>query len=125
MIFLCFFGSRLQKCTKKGFQCHSLVPGTGSSWVFEAVDGALGKVCRGSGPGDNSVSYFTLSSASNVTECLKECWETPLCTLVDHGVLREESWWVISGMNETDSLLDSLTIWMILAELAEHAKMHE
>ena len=110
---------------EKGFQCRSLVPGIGSSWVFEAVDGAVGKVCRGSGPGDNSVSYFTLSSASNVTECLKECWETPLCTLVDHGVFREESWWVISRMNETGSLLDSLTMWMILAELAEHAKMHE
>lgn len=64
-----------------GFQCRSVVPGTGSSWVFEAVDGAQAKVCRGSHPNDNSNSYFELSSASNITDCLTQCFETSLCAL--------------------------------------------
>eukprot|EP00438_Fugacium_kawagutii_P010115 Skav203906 [mRNA] locus=scaffold1649:333420:346789:- [translate_table: standard] len=75
------------------FQCQSVVPGTGSSWVFEAVDGAQAKVCRGSHPGDNSNSYFELSSASNITDCLTKCFETSLCTGVEfHKTGRCELW---------------------------------
>lgn len=41
--------------------------------AFEAVDGAVGRVCRGSSPSDNLPSYFNVTSASSLDFCENLC----------------------------------------------------
>jgi len=69
-----------------GFQCHTRTSeGAGYSWAFEPVDGGEGRACRGSSPGDNKASYYTVDRASALNECQALCLATPGCSGVEHN----------------------------------------
>lgn len=46
---------------------------------FQAVDGAIDRVCRGLTPTDNANSYFTLRVANSIHECQELCRDYTGC----------------------------------------------
>jgi len=53
---------------------------------FRLVEGGEGRACRGSGPSDNSPSYYALTSASSGAECQSICSSTPECRGIEFNV---------------------------------------
>lgn len=54
---------------------------------FQAVDGAIGRVCRGLTPEDNANTYFTVRIANSTDQCKQLCRDYPGCKGVE-GSLR-------------------------------------
>ncbi len=46
---------------------------------FQAVDGAIGRVCRGLTPEDNANTYFTVRIANSTEQCKQLCRDYPGC----------------------------------------------
>eukprot|EP00438_Fugacium_kawagutii_P000324 Skav210725 [mRNA] locus=scaffold849:207908:209162:+ [translate_table: standard] len=46
---------------------------------FQAVDGAIDRVCRGLTPTDNAHTYFTLRNANSIDECMDLCRDYSGC----------------------------------------------
>jgi hypothetical protein len=56
-----------------------------SEAAFDEVDGGAGRACRGATSKDNSASYYTKTSASNLDNCKNMCLATPSCVGVEFG----------------------------------------
>jgi len=50
---------------------------------FQAVDGAIGRVCRGLTPEDNANTYFTVRIANSTDQCKQLCRDYPGCKGVE------------------------------------------
>lgn len=55
--------------TVANFSCYTASLEDPTLAIFEDVDGGSERVCRGNNPGDNSLSYFTLSLAESKEDC--------------------------------------------------------
>jgi len=84
----------LAVATKGNFSCFTAFLEDPTLAIFEDVDGGFDHVCRGSHPGDNSLSYFTLSTAESKEDCQRQCsMATGHCTGFEfHFSSRCELW---------------------------------
>jgi len=74
---------------------------------FQLVEGG-GRACRGSSPQDNLASYYSLESASSLSDCQSKCSATPGCRGIEFnaGISRCEVWtrpiqssWAVAGFD--------------------------
>lgn len=60
---------------------------------FAAVDGGVGRACRGSSAGDNKASYYTVvSGVTSLLACKEECLLAEACVGIEHSGSRCEVW---------------------------------
>eukprot|EP00437_Effrenium_voratum_P009909 CAMPEP_0181428788 /NCGR_PEP_ID=MMETSP1110-20121109/16861_1 /TAXON_ID=174948 /ORGANISM="Symbiodinium sp., Strain CCMP421" /LENGTH=1773 /DNA_ID=CAMNT_0023552029 /DNA_START=37 /DNA_END=5358 /DNA_ORIENTATION=- len=76
------------------FSCYAASLEDPTLAIFEAVDGGVGRVCRGDNPGDNAASYYTQSWAESQEDCQRQCsMATGHCTGFEfHKFGRCELW---------------------------------
>jgi len=67
---------------------------------FEAVDGGVGRACRGASPNDNKASYYWKTQTSSLDECKQLCLGDLNCVGVEYGerYQRCEIWTRESGI---------------------------
>ncbi|CAL1152786.1 unnamed protein product, partial [Cladocopium goreaui] len=66
-----------------GYTCLAYAPR--DPVLFRPVSGdGTNQVCRGSGPGDNLNSYFTVVSVSSLEQCKVACVESSSCTGIEY-----------------------------------------
>jgi len=64
---------------------------------FQAVDGAIGRVCRGLTPEDNANTYFTVRIANSTEQCKQLCRDYPGCKGIEFALSGRCEIWVRPG----------------------------
>jgi len=77
---------------------------TSIPYRFEAVDGGLGRACRGSSPGDNSANHYNVVSGDSLEDCKKQCVEQEDCVGVEYSMNRCEVWTRQQGIEASIAL---------------------
>ena len=74
---------------------------------FEPVNGGEGQACRGTSPGDNKASYFTVETADSLEDCAKRCTQHGKCQGIEyHPTGRCEVWTRDGALDIRLSLLE-------------------
>ncbi|CAL1126055.1 unnamed protein product [Cladocopium goreaui] len=79
---------------------------------FQAVDGAIGRVCRGLTPTDNANIYFTVRVANSTDQCKQLCRDYPGCKGIEFAIAsgRCEIWLREGGILASNSM-DGFECW--------------
>ena len=72
---------------------------------FQAVDGAIGRVCRGLTPEDNANTYFTVRIANSTDQCKQLCRDYPGCKGVEGKFEMKSRKWSVK--NDKDASVSS------------------
>ncbi|CAE7793546.1 EXPA12 [Symbiodinium microadriaticum] len=75
-----------------------------ASKVWNPVDGGEGRACRGSWPGDNSPSYYTVTMAQTLEACQRACELRAECVGVEFSGSRCEIWTRSQGIQSSKAL---------------------
>jgi len=107
----------------QGYSCWRFVPEgavgpTPREGEFEAVDGAVDRVCRGASPGDNAANYFdVVSGLPSLMSCQDLCRITSSCKGVEyHQTGRCELWKRSAGIGSSASLA-GYSCWRFVEKL--------
>lgn len=71
---------------------------------FEPVNGGEGQACRGTSPGDNKASYFTVETAESLEDCAKRCTQHGKCQGIEYHPTGRCELWTRDGASDTKAL---------------------
>ena len=86
-----------------GFSCY-IYEGMAVQGEFSAVDGGVGRACRGGSTTDNAPSNYAVHSAASLDECKAICMSVEGCKGIEYSTGRCEVWTREGGIQATVEL---------------------